>query len=330
MNLNKLEQILAEEPKYRLKQVYEDVFHNLIGSWQDASDLPLILRDKLDQEFSLKIDSQLISEGKTKKALITFPDNIKIESVLLSHGDGRQTVCVSSQAGCSMGCNFCATGQVGFKRNLTADEIIEQVLFFARFLKKENQRVSNIVFMGMGEPFLNYDNVLAAVNFLNRKDTFNIGARKISISTCGIIPGIKKLSADKRQLNLAISLHAPDDSLRDKLMPINKKYPVGNLIAAVNDYVNRTSRKVMFEYLLIDQINDSAEQAEELAKLMEHRLFMVNLIPYNSTGKYKPSNPEAIKKFKIILEQSEVNVTLRYGFGHNINAACGQLTAISR
>lgn len=223
MNLEKLKLVLEGQPKFRYKQVYQAIYNDLIGDWMENSTLPLSLREELNEECPLNIEAELFGSEKseTQKALLTLADNNKVETVLMRHEDGRCTVCVSSQVGCPLGCAFCATGKLGFKKNLTVDEIISQVLFFARLLKKENIRVSNVVFMGMGEPFLNYDNVMAAIKILNDKDIFNIGARHISISTSGVIEGINKFIKEDLQINLAISLHAPNDNLRAQLMPID-------------------------------------------------------------------------------------------------------------
>jgi len=327
MDLAQFEEILKEEPAYRLKQAKKAIFQNLIEDWSQATNLPLSLRERLNEKCPLLIEGELTisKDQKTAKVLIFLKDGLKIEAVLMRHGGGRNTVCVSSQVGCSLNCKFCATGQMGFKRNLTVFEIIEQVLFFARYLKKFGERVTNVVFMGMGEPFLNYENVLGTIGVLNDKDGFNIGARKISISTVGIIEGIKKLAKEKLQVNLAISLHAPDDKLRSELMPINKKYPLMKIFEEVDDYIKKTKRKVMFEYLMIKNLNDSDECAKKLAKLMKKPLYLVNLISYNPTGIFEPSPQERIKKFKEILEKEGSLVTERYRFGRDIKAACGQL-----
>jgi 23S rRNA (adenine2503-C2)-methyltransferase len=242
----------------------------------------------------------------------------------MRHEDGRNTVCVSSQVGCPLGCLFCATGKMGFKRNLTSDEIIEQVIFFDRYLKPEGQKVTNITYMGMGEPFLNYDNVLQSIRILNDKEYFNIGARSISVSTAGIIEGIKKFSEEGLQVNLAISLHAPNDKLRKYLMPIDKKYPLEVVLKAVDDYIKKTNRQVMFEYVLIKGVNDSREQAEELSKLMNKKLYYLNLILYNATGVFKPSTTQRVEKFKEILKKNKIIFSQRYRFGDDIQAACGQ------
>lgn len=208
---------------------------------------------------------------------------------------------------------------MGFKRNLTSEEILEQVLFFERTC-----RVTNVTYMGMGEPFLNYDNVMESIRILNNKDYFNISARSISVSTSGIIEGIKKYANENLQLNLAISLHAPNNELRAKLMPIDKKYPLPEVLKAVDDYISKTNRKVMFEYVLIDGINDSDENAKELAGLMRKKLYFLNLILYNQTGNLRPSKTSRVEKFKNILRKAGVSFVQRYRFGDDIEAACGQ------
>jgi len=330
MNLNKLKLVLAGQPKYRFKQAFKAVFVDLIDDWKDNSTLPLKLREQLNIECPLDINAEVLglNNDETMKALIVLEDGLKIETVLLRHKDGRSTVCVSSQVGCPLGCEFCATGKMGYKRNLTIDEIIEQVLFWQRYLhnsESSHNRVSNVVFMGMGEPFLNYDSVMSAVKMINDKEMFNIGARHISVSTSGLVDGINKFAKEKLQINLAISLHAPNDKLRSQLMPINQKYSLGKLMQAIENYVEKKSRQVMFEYLMIDGVNDSEKEAKELATLLDHPLYVVNLIRYNPTGEFGPSKSNAIKKFKEILLRAGVKVTQRYSFGQDIKAACGQL-----
>ncbi len=327
MNFDKLYQILKEQPKYRVTQVKEAVFQKMIDNWTQATNLPKALQESLNAECPLEIDGQILlaKNGHTTKALLTLDDGLKIETVLMSHKDGRHTVCVSSQVGCSLGCKFCATGKLGLSRNLEYSEIIDQVLFFARYLKKQNSRVSNIVFMGMGEPFLNYDNVIKAIKYFNETDALNIGARRISISTSGIIPGIEKLAQENFQVNLAISLHAPNDKLRSELMRINKRFPLHELLSAVDKYIQKTGRKVMFEYLMIKGVNDTLKHAEELSHLMLKPLHMVNLIPYNPTGVYLPSDQYTINQFKAYLGKAGVEASQRYTFGQDIDAACGQL-----
>lgn len=329
LNLEKIESVLEGQPSFRLKQVWRSVFVDLIEDWNDNSTLPKDLRERLNFECPLEIKATIFGSERNEsvKVLLELEDGNRVESVLLKHEDGRRTVCVSSQVGCPLGCKFCATGALGFTRNLTAGEIVEQVLFFSRLLKNEEKynRVTNVVFMGMGEPFLNYDNVLEAVRIFNSKEAFNIGARRISISTVGIFEGIEKLMKEGLQINLAVSLHAPTSELRSQLMPINLKYPLSELMNLLNLYAKSKSRETMFEYLLIKDVNDREEDALELAKLMRNPFFMVNLIRYNPTGIFKPSDSSAIKKFKDILVQQGVNVTQRYSFGQDINAACGQL-----
>lgn len=341
MKLFNYSKILADEPKYRQKQAQEAIFQKKITHWSEASVLPLALREKLEEDASLDIDVETVKKsGKdVVKVLINLADGSQIETVLIRHRDKRNTVCVSSQVGCSANCSFCATGKLGFKRNLTAEEIIAQVLYFSRYLKEKDEEVTNVVFMGMGEPFLNFDNVLAAVKMLNDKNLFNIGARKLSISTCGIVDGIKKLAAVELQLNLAISLHAPFDEIRDEIMPVNQIYNINKIMRAAKEFVETTNRRVMFEYLLLPGINDSTECAEELAKLINHHLFFVNLINYNEIEgfslpqKYQAKdknqkiaiNKYNINEFKRILNKHKVKFTERYSFGDNIEAACGQL-----
>jgi len=332
MNLDLLEKVLEKQSSYRLKQAKLAVFGELVENWSEAKTLPLVLQKELNEKCPLDIKTENIQESKnTTKILLVLDDGLKIETVLMSHPDKngggrrRNTVCVSSQVGCSLGCKFCTTGKSGFKRNLTVWEIIEQVLFFARKLKDKNERVDNVVFMGMGEPFLNYENVMEAIRLLNSKDGMEIGARSISVSTSGIVEGIKKLAGENLQANLAISLHASNDELRSKLMPVNKKYPLKNVLKAVDEYLVKTNRKVMFEYIMIDGVNDSGEHANELAGLMKKKLYLVNLIPYNQTDVFNPSSPERIKQFREILEKDGISVTQRFRFGEKIKAACGQL-----
>lgn len=319
MNLENLNKIIEKEPTFRKKQIEKLIYQDAIDSWDKATVLSLKLREELKKETSLEIKAEIFESKETKKALITLEDRYQIETVLMKHDD-RTTVCVSSQVGCALGCKFCATGKLGLKRNLEVEEILEQVLVF-----KRKEKVNNIVFMGMGEPFLNYDNVLEAIRILNSENAFNIGARHISISTVGITEGIEKLSNENLQVNLAISLHAPNNNLRLKIMPVSKKYSLESVLKAVNEYIKKTNRKVMFEYTLINGVNDSIENAKELAKIMRHPLYMVNLIKYNDTEEFKAPTTEKIKNFKNYLEKVGINVTERYRFGGDIHAACGQL-----
>jgi len=360
MNFVQLKEVLEKEPQYRLKQAKRVLFQDLIDNWSEAKILPQALREELNEKCPIEISAEALGskDKKTVKALMTLNDGLKIESVLMRHRDGRNTICVSSQVGCPLKCSFCATGRMGFKRNLDFSEIVGQVLFFARYLKgfkqrvgkedlssssskrasaklkEENEvlfasaaaRVTNVVFMGMGEPFLNYENVILAIKILNDKEGFNLGARHFSISTVGIGEGIKKLAKEKLQINLAISLHASDNNLRSKIMPINKKYPIEEILKEVDDYIQKTGKRVMIEYLMIKGLNDSDEQAKKLAKLMKGKpLVFLNLISYNPTGIFQPSLGQRIKKFKEILKKEDISVTQRYRFGEDITAGCGQL-----
>lgn len=334
MNTDALEKILSGQPPFRLKTAKQLIYKNLIETWDGASSLPQPLRRQLTEKCPLNIDAVAVTstDKKTIKALITLDDGLKIESVLMQPPGGRFTVCVSSQAGCPLNCVFCATGRLGFKRNLTVTEIVEQVIYFARYLKKQNHKVTNVVFMGMGEPFLNYDNVIEALKIINDNQGLNIGARHLAVSTSGVVPGILRFSKEPLQFNLAVSLHSPTDDLRSTLMPVNDTYPLGALIGAVSEYIDASNRKVMFEYLMLDGINDSEENAHQLTDLLKtikKPLYMVNLIRYNATGIFKPSKEEAIKAFKDILQTSGIETTRRYSFGEDIEAACGQLAARS-
>jgi len=326
IDLELIKNILSKEPAYRLKQVYQVIFKDLSDSWQKTTILPDKLKSILSQKCPLLVNAdKTISEKDTIKARIILDDGLKVETVLMRH-DKRNTVCVSSQIGCPLGCKFCATGSVGFKRNLTDSEIVGQIVFFARILKKGNEKIDNIVFMGMGEPFLNYDNVIKAIRIINDKNGLNIGARHISISTIGIPEKIRQLGQENLQINLAISLHSPNDAIRSSLMPFNDKIPIKKVLEAVDDYIKITKRQVMFGYLLIDGINDSKECAQELSFLMRNSLYFVNLILYNPTdNKLKPSKRFQVDSFKKVLKRNKIKFSERYRFGQNIDAACGQL-----
>lgn len=325
MELFKLDDYLKDEPAYRRQQVWQAIFKDLISGWQEATTLPLTLREKLAGQFPLQIRAAIVGEKSSRKAIIVLADGARIESVLIRHRDGRNTVCVSSQAGCAMGCKFCATGAMGFVRNLSIEEIVFQVLLFARLLKKEGERVSNVVVMGMGEPFLNYDAVLRAIRILRDPEGFNLGARHFSISTVGITSGIDRLSKENLQVNLAVSLHAPNNELRASLMPIGKTYPIEKIIKSIDQYIARTKRRVMFEYVMIDKVNDTDANAKQLAILMKNPLYFVNLIRYNETNRFSPSPENQLKNFKRLLEEAGVAVTVRHSFGNEFQGACGQL-----
>jgi 23S rRNA (adenine2503-C2)-methyltransferase len=327
MNLSKLKDILKSEPDFRIRQIEKAIYKDFCENWNEVTTLPLKLRGILNKEIDLSINGKILkSEGSDSlKALIKLDDEITVETVLLMHKDGRRTVCVSSQAGCASGCIFCKTGKLGFKRNLRVEEIILQALFFSRYLKKQNMRITNVVFMGMGEPLLNYDNVLDSIKILNDKNKFDISQRKISVSTCGIIEKIKLLAEKKLQINLAISINAPNDNIRQKIMPIAYKYQLNELLSAANYYIKKTNRRIMFEYVLLKEINDKSEYAQELAKKIKGLLCFVNLIPYNGEDQDKKPSLKSINEFKKILLINQIPVTQRYRFGTDIKAACGQL-----
>ena len=332
MNLANLNKIISDLklPKFREKQIIKAYFSNLDYGWDNVSVLAKELRSEFSEKlaWSSVVEKRLLSSNKDSlKAVLELFDKEIIETVLIRHKDGRNTVCVSSQVGCPLGCKFCATGKNGFRRNLSPEEIVDQVLYFGRILKKEGRKVTNVVFMGMGEPLLNYDNVLKSVRILNDKEGFNLGARHISISTCGIVPGIMKLSKEKIQLNLALSMHAPNNKKRSYFMPINERYGLEEVFKAVDFYIKTTNRRVMVEYLLIQDMNDKKEDAWRLAEIMKDRpLCYVNLIPYNSIdAKFKTSSRERVAEFVDILKKEKIKHTIRYSFGDSIEAACGQL-----
>ncbi len=320
-----------EIPRYRAMQVIHAVCKEGKTAYSDITTLPQKLQRELETEFpilSMKTVRQVTSLDKTTtKTLFELNDGLKIEAVLMHFKDGRHTVCISSQAGCQLGCKFCATGTLRFGRNLTYEEISDQVLYYAQQLHQQNQRISNIVLMGMGEPFMNYDNVLKALKVINDPDGLNIGARNITVSTSGICEGIEKLIDENLQVNLAVSLHAPNQDLRKRIMPIANKYSLDQLMSAIKDYLNKTRRRISYEYVMLKGINDTEEYAHQLGKLIQGQLCHVNLIPYNATGiqGIEGSIPEQIKKFRNIVKGYGIAVTIRVTLGQDIEAACGQL-----
>jgi 23S rRNA (adenine2503-C2)-methyltransferase len=324
------------EPTYRAQQVWDGLFNQMWQSPGDFTNLPKSLRQKLEDrlEFeSLKPISEANSkDGLTQKTLFELKDGKAIETVLMSY-DRRRTVCVSTQAGCGMGCVFCATGQMGFRRNLTSGEIVEQITYFERQLKPSGERVTNVVVMGMGEPFQNYDSTLKAIDLLNHPQGLNLGSRRFTISTVGLVPAIRKFAKENRQINLAVSLHAADDKLRSSLLPINQRYPIHDLIEACKDYVHSTNRRISFEWALIQGVNDTDEQAEKLAILLKPfcytnaTLCHVNVIPLNPTKKYagEATTHQRAITFRSVLERNGIPCTIRLRRGIDIQAGCGQL-----
>lgn len=321
------------EPTYRAKQVWEGMYKNVLHDPNEYSNLPIQFREKLAKHFafqSLKPDFvQDSKDGLTRKILFRTQDKLGIEAVLMRY-EKRNTLCISTQAGCAMGCTFCATGQMGFERNLSSGEIIEQVLHYARELKLEGKKITNIVLMGMGEPFHNYDATMEAIKRLNRKDGLNLGARRFTVSTIGIIPAIRRFTAERWQVNLAISLHASEDKLRSSMIPLNKKYPIKVLMETCREYVNQTGRRITIEWALIQGVNDSKQQARQLADLLEGMLCHVNVIPLNPTAGFagERSTRERVRSFREVLESRGIACTVRVRRGIEIQAGCGQLANI--
>jgi 23S rRNA (adenine2503-C2)-methyltransferase len=325
------------EPAYRARQVWTWTYVHLVDDFDRMTNLPRSLRTRLSETFLTNpltpIASQTADDELTEKVLFALPPlegGERIEAVLMRYpAAGRNTVCVSTQVGCAMNCAFCATGQMGFRRNLSAGEIAAQVLHFARCLKPQDQAITHVVLMGMGEPLAPgvYDASLAAIRRLNDPAGFNLGARRFTVSTVGLVPGIRRLASENLQVNLAVSLHAPDDALRDELVPVNRRYPLDDLFAAVREYVDRTGRRVTFEYALIAGVNDGEAQAQALAARLRGLLAHVNLIPLNPVPGIdrQPSSPEQARAFQRVLEEAHIPVTLRDSRGASIQAGCGQL-----
>jgi len=375
MDLHKLAKILSDnnQPKFRLGQIKKAIFQDGVSSFLDITTLSKELRDFLDKEIGIlpfTAEKILVSKmGDSVKASLRLRDGNLVETVLLSAGKDAWSVCISTQVGCPLNCGFCATGQGGFKRNLTAEEITDQVLFWKQYLRKSqisnpksqinsksqksnskignwklparkcqalaggeigNYHVSNVVFMGMGEPFLNWANVKKSLEDLINPEMFGFGSRSISISTCGIPKGIENLAKDFPQINLAISLHFADDKKRSLYMPINKKYNLEDLKNTLEYYFRGSKRKVFLEYIMLDKINNSEKDAWGLVgfikSIQQSYLLHVNLIQYNSTrGDFKPSSKNQMVKFKKYLEYNHVSVTIRKSLGQEIQGACGQL-----
>ncbi len=349
-----LEKLLKEwnEPAYRAKQIWQGLYQHTYDSPEQFTNLSKSLREKLAEHVTFapfKVKTNLdSSDGFTRKTLLELPDRNLIEAVLMRYGDPadnpqikssapnsenlrgarkRRTLCISTQAGCAMGCVFCATGQMGFKRHLSSGEIIAQVLYYARMLKERNEVVTNIVLMGMGEPFHNYDNTMEAIDRLNDPNGFNFGARRFTISTVGLVPQIRRFADEKRQVNLAISLHAADDASRVAMLPVNKRYKIDDVIEACRYYVEQTHRRITFEWALIHGVNDSPEVAKKLAARLKGLMCHVNAIPLNPTTGYngQATSRERAAKFKESLEQAGIPCTIRMRRGIDIHAGCGQL-----
>ncbi len=328
------------QPAFRAKQVWTQLYRNLAPSFDAMTDLPAALRERLKAEAQLGVlqltREQTADDGDTRKVLWQLPDGNVLESVLMLYPD-RATICISTQSGCAMGCVFCATGRMGLLRNLTPGQIVEQVLYFARGLRNNtfdatsrHDHITNLVFMGMGEPFANYERWWASVERLHDPQGFNLGARNLTVSTVGLVPGIRRLANEKLPINLAISLHAPNDELRSALMPVNKKYPIAELMAATREYIELTHRRVSFEYVLLQGQNDEVEHAEQLADLIQGMLCHVNLIPWNPVlgAPLQRSHRKRIQQFQQVLLERGIGCTVRMERGVAIAAACGQLAAV--
>ena len=318
------------EPSFRAEQVWRWIYRSLARDFEGMSNLPAALRTRLAERFRLGVLSPVAqmtsADDETTKLLFRLPDGQTIEMVLMCY-ERRHTVCISTQVGCAMGCPFCATGRSGFARNLTVGEIVAQVLYAARAFRDEGAALSNAVVMGMGEPLTNYSATLTAICRLVDERGLNLGARRFTISTVGIVPAIRRLSNEGLQIGLAVSLHAPNDALRDKLVPMNRHYPLGRLISACREYVARTGRRVTFEYALMDKVNDLLEHARQLAGLVRGLRCHVNLIPLNPTpgSPYKASSPARVCVFHEVLKRLRVPTTVRLRRGIDIQAGCGQL-----
>ncbi len=318
------------EPKFRARQVWEWLYNQRVDNFAAMSNLPSTLRQRLEAESrlgTLEIVTEQRSKDGTIKRLYGLPDGQLIEAVLMQYHDDRRTACISTQAGCALGCVFCATGQMGFARHLTATEIFEQALRYAQMLAAEGDRLSNIVLMGMGEPFHNYDESLVAIRRL--MSDLGIGARHITVSTVGMVPQIRQFADEGLQVKLAISLHAATDDERSALLPVNRRWPLSELMNACRYYVQKTSRRITFEWALIRGKTDTTEQAHMLGRLLKGMLCHVNAIPLNPTAGYAggPSHSGAADEFVAILAQSGVSATVRVRRGIDIDAGCGQLKA---
>lgn len=327
MDLIKLKENLdsLNLPAFRYRQIVKNYYSGRYLNFGQMTDLSLDLRQKLSESLKLLsvTEEKIVGDESTQKVLLELSDGQKIESVFMNYEDWL-TVCVSSQVGCSLDCSFCATGKMGFKRNLTPEEIVDQILYWNQ--KLYPKYIGRVVFMGMGEPFLNWENILTAINIINSKDGLNIGARKISISTAGVVDKIKEFADLSTQINLAISLHSADQKIRESIMPIAKKFSLLELKNACNYYVGKTNRQLFFEYALMN-INTSQKDAELLVNFIHsNRLFFLNLIPLNPVeGGMTPASPTQQKDFINYLDQSGVEYSLRRSFGQDFAAACGQL-----
>jgi 23S rRNA (adenine2503-C2)-methyltransferase len=336
---NELRELMIEwgEPPFRSKQISNWIFHRYVKSVDEMTDLSLPLRARLSRESELtRLEPIRVLRSKdthTIKYLFALPDGARIESVRMNY-ERRRTACVSTQVGCGIGCVFCATGRMGLTRNLTSGEIVEQVLHIAAEMvgSKDRRGLTHVVFMGMGEPFANYDNTMKAIRCLTSSDGFGLGARRITVSTVGLVPGIRKFSREALQVNLSVSLHAATDELRNRLIPVNRRYPLRKLIRSIRDYIDQTRRRVTFEWALIDGVNDTKAELNSLVSLVRGLMCHVNLIPVNPVEGYPKSASQrnAVHAFRVGLERAGIPATVRMRRGVDINAGCGQLCALDQ
>ena len=327
---NSLSDRLTEQqfPAYRSKQIRRWLYQGRAGSFNAMSDLPKKLRDQIEKDYTIwttKVVKHQKSKDGTEKLLLELADGGRIECVLLKE-ENRRTICISSQVGCAMGCVFCASGLDGVDRNLTSGEILEQMLRLQRLLP-EQERLSHIVVMGMGEPLANLDRLLPALDQASAGDGLGISARRITISTVGLPKAIKRLADLNSRYHLAVSLHAPNDQLRDKIVPVNSNIGINKIIESADHYFEVSSRRLTFEYVLLGDINDQPEHAHQLAKLMQSRNILLNVIPYNPVAglPYRTPSSKTISEFRAILLRANINVQFRQRKGDDIDAACGQL-----
>ncbi len=320
--------------KYRGKQIFQWLYQQGVNSFEEMTNLSKADRELLAEHFTLLTGSLTVlrrqdsKDGLTSKVLLQFPDGASVEAVLMHHDYGY-SICLSSQVGCSMGCAFCASGLLGCQRDLTAGEILAQLYYFQRELTPKEERISRLVVMGSGEPLLNLEAVLKALDILHSDFAQGIGYRNMTISTCGIVPGINELVRQKRTINLAVSLHSGDMEMRSRLMPINKKYPLDLVIAAADLYQKENGRQTMYEYILLAGLNDTTQAADALIKALRGKNCVVNLIPANPVpekGFQRPTEA-GVNAFFQLLKKAKLNVTLRKEMGKDIDAACGQLRA---
>ena len=319
------------DKKFRAIQIFEWLYRNRVNSFDEMTNLSKKVIEHLKENFKMELltlERLQVSSDGTRKYLFKLSDGHFIESVLMRHNYGN-SICVTSEVGCNMGCAFCASGELGCVRRLTLEEMVLQVLTVQKDLDKEETRITNVVVMGIGEPFDNYEVLLKFLTVINYAKGLEIGARHITVSTCGIVPKIKEFAEFPLQINLALSLHAPNNELRNSLMKINKAYPLEEVMDAIKYYYSKTGRRITFEYILLKGINDSQEHANQLAKLIKGTFSYVNLIPYNSVDEkgFKRTSREEILSFQDKLKKLGVNVTVRKEFGTDIDAACGQLRA---